>query len=551
LTLTTPADRAEQQMGPAFRELARGECVLANILRRAADRFGDRHFARLPGGDITFSGTVELAARAASVLSGLGVGPGERVAILIGNRIEFIACVWGAGWSGALGVPINTALIGARLSAQLIHADTAVLVVESSKMEDLAAIAPKLVGTRHIVVVGDGDFPRWPGPAFHRWDDLFAQGGVAAPVDARFSDPLMIMYTSGTTGASKGVVISHYHYWCYAAPNVDNHRWGPGDHLYTPMPLCHASAHMALLVPGLIAGAQVTICDRFSPSRFWREIAEAGATHVTIIGAAGAILAQRPPSSEERGHRLRTIACSPPPTDIRDFEQRFGARVLWQAYGMTEGYFCHRTLDQPERARTSIGRASPIFSVEVLDENDEVLAHDGVSVGEIAVRPILPYSMITEYFRNPDATAAAFRNLWFHTGDLGLVDPDGSIHLRGRKKDSIRRRGENVSAAELESEIMAHPAVKLAAAFAVPSELGEDDIKVDLVLADGATLAPAALIEWIEQRLPAFMIPRYLQYRDELPLTPSQRIEKYRLQQEGVTAADYDGGARRPKKVRR
>lgn len=536
-------------MGPAFLALGLHDRVLPNILRGAAERFGDRLFASLPGGEISFAGAAEMAARAAFMFGALGVGQSERVAILIGNRIEFIASVWGLGWRGSVGVPVNPALIGARLSFVLNHADARVLVVEAAKLTDVAAIAAELTHVEVIILVGDGPFEPWPGPKFHRWDALFANSEPAEPARVVFSDPLMVMYTSGTTGQSKGVVISHHHYWCYAAPNVDNHGWGPEDHLYTPMPLCHASAHMALLVPGLIAGAQVTVSDRFSPSRFWREIGEAGATHVTIIGAAGAMLAQQSPAPEDCSHRLRTIACSPPPADLDAFEQRFKARVLWQAYGMTEGYFCHRRLEQPKRGKTAIGRASPIFHVEVLDEHDAVLPHDGTSIGEIAVRPALPFSMITEYFREPAATAEAFRNLWFHTGDLGSVDPDGFIHLRGRKKDSIRRRGENVSAAELEGEVMAHPSVQLAAAFAVPSDLGEDDIKVDVVLAEGADLAPETLIAWLEERLPSFMLPRYLQYRDALPLTPSQRIEKYRLQGEGVAGAHFDGGERRVRKA--
>lgn len=547
LSPTAPGESVESRMGPAFRRLKLRDRTLPNILSDAADRFGDRHFATLPGGDISFAGARDLAARAASVFSGLGVSAGDRVAILVGNRIQFIASIWGLGWLGAVGVPVNVGLIGTRLAFVLNHADSDVLVVEASKLGDLAEIGPSLTSVRKVVIVGDepAGRARWQGPQFHHWDRLYAESSPVAPASPAFSDPLMIMYTSGTTGHAKGVVISHHHYWCYAAPNVDNHGWGPDDHLFTPMPMCHASAHMALLVPGLIAGARVTVCDRFSASTFWRDIATSGATHVTIIGAAGAILVQQPPQPDETAHRLRTIACSPPPADIDAFEARFRARVLWQAYGMTEGYFCQRTLDQPRRARTAIGRASPLFEVAVLGEADEMLPRDGKSIGEIAARPALPFAMFTEYFRDPAATAAAFRNLWFHSGDLGSIDPDGIIHLRGRKKDSIRRRGENVSAVEVEEEVMAHPAVSIAAAFAVPSELGEDDIKVDLVLAQGAELEPEALIAWLEQRLPPFMVPRYLQFRGALPMTPSQRVEKYRLQQDGVTAADYDGGDRR------
>jgi len=538
-------DDVESRMGPTFNRLALRDRIVPRILADGAERYGDRHFASLPGGDLTFSGAVDLAARTSGMFSGLEVRPGDRVGSLVGNRIEFIASVWGLGWQASCAVPINTALIGRRLEYVINHADFRVLVVEIGKMPDVAAISTSLPGIEAVVVVGEGEFPTWAGPGFHRWDDLFAVAPQLAAGSPAFSDPLMMMYTSGTTGASKGVIISHHQYWCYASPYADNHEWGPDDHLYTPLPLCHASAHMALLVPGFIGGAQVTIRERFSPSAFWEDVAACGATHASFVGAAASILMRQAPSMADRGHRLKTIACSPPPADIKLFEKRFGVRLLWQAYGMTEGYFNHRVLEQRGTSRTAIGRPSPIFQVEILDDNDNALPHDGESIGEIAVRPHLPYSMIREYFRNPEATVEAFRNLWFHTGDLGMIEPDGMMHLKGRKTDSIRRRGENVSAVEVEQEVMAHPEIELAAAFAVPSDLGEDDIKVDITLVEQSSLEPEALIAWLEERLPAFMIPRYLQVRTEFPLTPSQRIEKYRLQQEGVGGAHYDGGDRR------
>jgi crotonobetaine/carnitine-CoA ligase len=291
-----------------------------------------------------------------------------------------------------------------------------------------------------------------------------------------------------------------------------------------------------------MAGARVTIAERFSASRFWSDVAACGATHASLMGATVNILMRQPVSTAERQHRLQTLSVQPPPADLPAFEQRFGVRVLWQAYGQTEGYYNQRTIWQAEKPRNCCGKPSPLFELEIVDDDDVVLSHDGRTVGEIVVRPREPYVMLTEYFDNPAATVAAFRNQWFHTGDLGSIDADGFLYLTGRKRDSFRRRGENVSAVEVEQEALMHPAIAQAAAFAVPAELGEDDIKLDVVLAQGATTTASEIAQFLTARIAVYMRPRYIQIRESLPMTPTQRVEKYRLQQEGTSGAHYDAG---------
>jgi len=396
---------------------------------------------------------------------------------------------------------------------------------------------------RHVIVVGDGQYPAWSDVDFWEWPELI---GTAPAIPARsleFSDPLMVMYTSGTTGFSKGVVYSHHFYYCFGATQADGQEVTPDDHLYTPLPLCHAAAHFSCLMNGFSVGCRVTVRERFSASKFWEDVTACGATRAMIIGAMGAILAKRPPSPAERQHNLRTIGCVPPPGDPQKFEERFNVKLLWQAWGMTEGNFASRTLYQAPKPLNCIGRASSLFHVEALDENDLPVPHDSVSVGELAARPRLPYVMMTGYLKNPEATVAATRNLWFHTGDLGSIDSEGYIFFRGRKKDSLRRRGENVSAVEVEQEVMSHPAVEIAAIFGIPSELGEDDIKLDLALIPGAELSPESLLEYLRDRLASFMMPRYVQIRSSLPMTATARVEKYKLQEEGlVPGAYFDAG---------
>jgi crotonobetaine/carnitine-CoA ligase len=530
--------------GEVFNRFDLRERTIANVLVNAAERHGDRTFADLPGGALRFDELPHLAARAAGAMRQLGAGQGDAVAIVMDNRVEYPAVLWGQAWQGGIGVPINAGHRASTLQYQLAHCEASVIVTQATKLADLEPLAAGLDRLRWVVVVGDEDHPTWPGPEFVGWDDLLAAADPVERADVAFSDPYLIMYTSGTTGPSKGVVMSHHHHYCYSAPLVDLLGVSTEDHLYTPLPLFHTAAHNTMLLPALMAGAQVTIRGRFSASDFWRDVSDCGATYVLVIGAMGNILLRRPPSHHDRSHRVRALWCVPPPDDA--FAERFGVDVLWQGWGMTEVYPNQmRYVHAAGKPRNCIGRTTELFDLKVVDEDDIEVPRDGSTIGQIVVRPNLPYAMMTEYFKDPEATARATRNLWFHTGDRAAVDAEGYLLFHGRLKDAIRRRGENISAHELELEVMSHPAVKQAAAFGVPSELGEEDVKIDVVLMEDGELTAQALVAHLEQRVPAFMLPRYVQFREAFPLTPSQRVEKYRLKAEGTAGAHYDAGERR------
>jgi crotonobetaine/carnitine-CoA ligase len=530
--------------GEVFNRFDLRDRTMTNVLVDAAQRHGDRPFAHLPGGSLRFDELPGVAARAAGALRSLGVGRGDTVAVVMGNRVEYPAVLWGQAWQGGIGVPINAEHRTSTLQYQLAHSEASVIVTQASKLENLERIAGGLDALRAVIVVGDEEYPTWPGPEFVRWDDLLRAADPLPRADVAFSDPYLIMYTSGTTGPSKGVVMSHHHHYCYSAPLVDLLSFTPADHLYTPLPLFHTAAHNTMLLPALFAGAQVTIRERFSASAFWGDVGQCGATFVLLIGAMGNILLRRPSLPDERSHQVKALWCVPPPED--EFAERFGVDVLWQGWGMTEAYPNQmRYVHAPGKPRNCIGRTTELFDLKVVDEDDIEVPRDGATIGEIVVRPNLPYAMMTEYFKNPEATAQATRNLWFHTGDHAAMDADGFLLFHGRKKDAIRRRGENISAHELELEVMSHPAVKQAAAYGVPAELGEEDVKIDVVLMEGRELTAAELVAHLRARVPGFMLPRYVQFRDEFPLTASQRVEKYRLKAEGTAGAHYDAGDRR------
>jgi crotonobetaine/carnitine-CoA ligase len=484
-----------------------------------------------------------IAARTAGAFGRIGVNSGDTVALLLTNRIEFVETVWAQAWRGGLAIPVNPALRGTSLAHVLNDGGARVLVCGAELLDRVFEVRDALDTLERIVVVGRSDMVVDPLLPTTAWN-TFVSGAEHLPCEEpRFDDPALVVYTSGTTGRAKGVVISHHHAFCLAALAADNMEWGPGDHLFTPLPLCHVQAHLAVLLAGLVCGAEVTVAEKFSATRLWKQLAACGATSVNL-GPTVAIVAKQPPGEFDAAHTVRTVIANPPPADIPGFESRFGTKVHYQGYGMTEGYFNPRMRNEVTRARNCVGRPAPTIELEIVDEDDIVMTHDGSSVGEIVVRAKLPSVMITRYHNNPRATAEAFRGLWFHTGDLGSIDPDGFVYLHGRKTDSMRRRGENISAVEIESEALAHPAIAEAAAFGVPSGLGDDDVKLDIVLAPGASLDIPDLIDHLRTRLAPYMMPRYIQKRAHMPMTATAKIEKYRLRAAGAGGADYDAGER-------
>jgi carnitine-CoA ligase len=517
--------------------------VLSRVLEDAAETHSSRRFADLSGTIVQYGEIPELTARAGAMLRALGASREVPVAVLMENRSELISAVWGNGWIGGFTAVLNPGHRNDMLAYLLAHCQASVVVADASRVAELELIADKLEHVRVVVVVGDGDYPSWGRIEFVRWQPAVDAAEPLPAENVRFGDPLMLMYTSGTTGQSKGVVMSHHHYLCFPAQTAASMGWGPETHLYTPMPLYHVQAHNLGVVGAVETGAQVTVRPRFSASKFWSDAGECGATHSVIIGATANILLRQPEGPFERDHSLEWVLCAPAPSDPEGFERRFGVQLSFRNYGLTEVNPTMREPFKVDKPVSCVGRVGRLHEVEVLDEHDLPVAHDGTSIGEICVRPNYPFVMMTEYYRNPEATVAAWRNLWFHTGDLGSLDTDGYLYVRGRIKDSIRRRGENVSAVELETIAMEHPDVSLAAAFGVPASIGDEDIKLDVVPL-GESLDVASLVDWLRSQVAHFMVPRYIQIRSELPMTPSQRVQKYLLQAEGVAGADYDSGDR-------
>jgi crotonobetaine/carnitine-CoA ligase len=345
------------------------------------------------------------------------------------------------------------------------------------------------------------------------------------------------MYTSGTTGPPKGVVLPQGCPIAWAEQTAELLALVPGETHFCSFPLFHALAQYFATMPVFGNDGCTAIAPRFSASSFWDDVRRCGATSANIMGAVVSFLYAQPERDDDADNSLRLGFGAPVPASIiKDFERRFGLRFV-EIYGSSEANVpLWNPLDdvRPGSCGKPIGR----FDVKLVDEHDaEVPVGE---VGEIAVRPHEPWSMMTGYYKRPDATAEAFRNLWFHTGDLARRDEDGYHHFVDRAKDSIRRRGENISSWEIETVLVKHEDVAECAAFAVESELTEDEVMVAVAPKPGRTLDLDDLLAFCAERMPAYMVPRYVDVVDELPKTPTGKIEKFRLRERGRGAGTWD-----------
>jgi crotonobetaine/carnitine-CoA ligase len=305
------------------------------------------------------------------------------------------------------------------------------------------------------------------------------------------------------------------------------------DILFTPLPLFHGLASRLGVLPALMVGAQVVIAEKFSASQFWRQVVDCGATIGHTIFTIPPILKAQPPSRLDRAHRLRAMynASTDP-----EFEARFNVRLV-EAYGLTETGLTIYT-HWPERRESSCGKAHEDWEMEVVDDNGLPVANG--EIGELVARPKLPSIMMDGYLNKPEETLRTIKDLWFHCGDYVRRDAEGYFYFSGRKKERIRRRGENISGFEVERIIGMHPDISEVAAVAYPAEAGEDDIRCVIIQRSGAALKAPELMDWLQPRMPFFMLPRYIEFVDDMPRTPSAKIEKYKLVEAGLSAAAWD-----------
>lgn len=517
------------------------ERTLPAMLARQARLFGDRPFLEMPGAQWSHRDAAQVAARRGAALRAAGVVRGDRVAVMCGNRAEFLETVLGCGWIGAAAVPVNSASMGPQIEYVLADSGARLLVIEEGFLERLRTADLRSTALERIWVVpaalgcGFARSPAYEGakPEIEGWP---AAGEAIDAENILPGDTLAILYTSGTTGPAKGVLCPHAQYHWWGVNTADVLRVGQDDVLCTTLPLFHINA-LNTFAQAALAGCRVVFLEKFSASGFWPAMQRCGATVVYLLGAMVPILLAQPVVPAEREHRVRSgLGPGVPAAAGEAFRERTGVLLL-EGYGSTETNFVIATApDSPRRGVMGWLRAG--FQARVVDEHDNELPAG--TAGELVLRADEPFCFASGYFGRPQQTVEAWRNLWFHTGDRVVQHADGAFAFVDRIKDAIRRRGENISSWEVEQVLMSHPAVAAVAVYPVQSELAEDEVMAAVIAREEGALQPAELAAFCETRLPKFAIPRYIALEAELPRTENGKVQKYKLRERGVPPGCWD-----------
>lgn len=524
---------AGSELGPIARRFPDQQRTLLHVLAAQVAQRPDQDWLVFNGTErLTFRATQQAAYRFATAITAAGFAA-PRVALLLRNQREFMPTFLGAQAAGGIAAPLNPELRGRLLETMLGRCDAQVLVVRADLLAVLAE-APSLAGVQLILVCGNAPAPaELHGVPVAGLDAFCDAHPPTAP--AAFPAPselAALMFTSGTSGGSKAVMWSHHYLYLSSAAVSDALEHTPADVLSTPLQLCHIAGMQNFANSALQVGCTAHLKTRFSVRAWWDEIAADGATFSMLMGPMATMILDAVQQAPE--HRLGYVYILPQPQRRTEFEQRYATTIIWQGWGMTEIFphlpTKHRLEDVPG---DTIGLPPRWVDYGVVDEQDRLLAPG--ELGEMVYRPLVPDAMAQGYYGDPAATARAFRNFMFHTGDLGYYDEQGLMHFVMRGHDAIRRRGENVSAVELENITREHPHVTDAAAYAVPAALGEHEIKLDVTGTEQLSLDE--LHTWLTLQLPRFMVPSYLEHRAMFPRTLSQRVEKYKLAQDPLDRA--------------
>lgn len=494
--------------------------TLRSLLESIAREEPRRVFCIWKDEEITFAALDAAVNRVANSLVTLGVRPGDHVATMMVNGPDHIYVMLALAKLGAVWVPINIQLIGPSLTFTLAHAHPCAIIAEAGLRDLLDGLLDPSV-TRLRIWRGDG--PLDAGEA--RFEDLLTQGSAnPPPFGPQPRDVISISYTSGTTGQPKGVLLTDKMFRAcgLSCALIADLRDGDVVHMWEPIYHVGGSQLIAL---ALVKKVKIALVERFSASKYWDEIRRYGVTAIHYLGGVLQILLKQPPRPDDRDHSVRVAWGGGCTAEIwREFEERFGV-IIQEDFGMTETSSI-ATINR-ERRVGSAGKALPYFEVLVVDEDGNETAPG--QVGEIIVREREPGLLLSGYYNNEEATRNALRDGWLHTGDLGSTDEDGFLYFIGRKKDSIRRLGENISAWEVESVLNDHPAIEESALVPVRNELGDEDLKVFIKLAEGAKEDPEGIVRWCGGRMPHYQIPRYVAFVSEFTRTPTERIKKEHL----------------------
>jgi crotonobetaine/carnitine-CoA ligase len=510
-------------------------CVLRYALQRHARNKPDEIFAAFETGERwTFAQTLQQVESVAGNLHTLGIRQDDHFVLVMPTCPLALLVMFAANYLGAAYVPVNPALKGSSLEHVLQNAGAKVALVHDSVLERVVAAAPATL----VTVVHSSDQAVSPAGAvtIHGASVLTRPSTPppSPPKAIRPFDTQSIIYTSGTTGRSKGVLSSYMHAFSCVGPDAWN-CLRPDDRQMVHMPIFHIGGAFIATV-SLCMGSSIGVVSHFRTEAFWDQVRELEITSAFLLGAMATFLLKQPPSPRDRDHKLRMVFIVPLGQSGSPFRERFGVE-FYTIFNMTE--ICTPLISRANPAKNNVcGRPRAGVEVRLVDAHD-CPVRDG-EVGQLILRTEAPWALNHGYNANPQATADAWRNGWFHTGDAFFRDEDGDYHFVDRLKDAIRRRGENISSYEIEVELLAHAGIREAAAIPVPSEHSEDEVMVVLAPAAGAHIEPEEVIRHLQPRVAHHMIPRYVRIVEELPKTPTAKVEKHVLRAEGITPDTWD-----------
>jgi crotonobetaine/carnitine-CoA ligase len=511
-------------------------------LARATVASPNRPFLDASGETYTYSQIDKRTTRLAHALAALGIRAGDTVVSMLDNNADAVTVWLAINKLCAISVPLNTALRGEFLRHQIADAASTLVICESDYVERIEAIADQLPDVKTILVRGSVHKARSGNIGVAPLDEYRGTDESPMTVSPKPSDLALLIYTSGTTGPSKGCMISFNYMMNLAKLKLRYNPATADDVTFTPLPLYHMNAVVSGTTTTIMVGGKIAISPRFSVSNFWPEVERSGATVASILGSMGLLLAQAPDNDAMKRcfGQLHTIRGNPFAEDVKKiWRERFGAkRVASMDFGLTEAAVVTGVHgDQPTPPGSS-GKRVPEFDVRIVDDEDREMPPG--QAGEIIVRPRRPHIMFEGYWKRPADTMRVMKNLWFHTGDIGKFDDEGFFYFVDRKKDYLRRKGENISSFEMETTFGRHPDIEEVAVHAVFSPLGEDEVKVTAVRKAGATLTEEALCRWSLDKVPYYAVPRFIEFRDTLPRNPQGKVLKYQLREEGQTVTTWD-----------
>ena len=509
---------------------------LATLVRQKAKKNGPRTALRFAGRDLSYRELDRESDRVANGLAAVGLGHGSRVASLLFNTPEFPLLWFGAAKRGAVLVPLNTALKGEILRYELADCAPAAIVVDRRLWPAYAGVREGL-GIAHEWLVDPEPTSEPIPPGALPFSGLPSDRTAEPDPALKPEDPVSVMYTSGTTGPPKGAIIPHRKPIATATEIGRRSRLAPDSVLFTALPLFHCNAQEMTTLVALLNDLTAAYDERFHARSFWETAAGFGATHVSLLISMINVLEKQPAKPSDTTHGVRTALTAGASRAIWPmFERRFGLTIV-ELYGMTE-CGCTTLMNPPDAIRVgSVGKPLGFVEADVVDDDDTPVAPN--VRGELVVRPRAPYTMFLGYLNKPEKTIEAWRNLWFHTGDYVTRDDDGYYYFVDRKKDVIRRRGENLAPYDVESVLNRHPAVFESVVIGVPSPLGEEDVKAFVQLRPGAAATPRELFDFCVEKLPFYMVPKFLEFVDEIPKTANQKSQRYVLR-ERRGGTEYD-----------